>query len=250
VKTDWDYTELARHYASRPDYAPAAIDAILVRAGIGAGAKACDIGAGSAHLTIPLLERGLVVEAVEPNAEMRRLGQSRTQRFPQVHWFEGTGEATGRPDGAYAIVTFGSSFNVTDRPKALQETARLLRPRGWFACLWNHRDLDDPLQAAVEALIRTKVPEYGYGARREDQTEVIAASGLFEPSEPFEGRVTHRVDREIWIEAWRSHATLARQAGARMDEVVQAITDYVRAACETEMPVPYVTRGWIAQRRR
>jgi len=249
MKTEWDYTELARTYGSRPDYAPAAVDAIVERSGVKPGDRVCDIGAGSAHLSIPLLERGLVVDAVEPNDEMRKLGMSRSQRFDKVQWFEGAGEATGRPGDTYALVTFGSSFNVTDRPRALKETVRLLRPRGWFACLWNHRDLDDPLQKGVEELIRGMVPEYGYGTRREDQTEVIAASGLFEPAIPFEGRVTHRVDREIWIEAWRSHATLARQAAARTAEIVDKIAAYVRERSGAEMPVPYVTRGWMARRR-
>jgi hypothetical protein len=189
------------------------------------------------------------VDAVEPNAEMRKLGRSRTQSFDNVRWYEGTGEATGRPSGVFGLVTFGSSFNVTDRQHALTETARLLKPMAWFACLWNHRDLDDPLQSQVEAEIRSFVPEYGYGARREDQTEIIAASGLFEPAVAFDGRVVHTVDRETWIEAWRSHATLSRQAGHRMDTVVDAIADLVRGKSESEMKVPYVTRGWVARRR-
>ena len=36
---------------------------------------------------------------------------------------------------------------------------RILRHRGWFACVWNHRDLEDPLQAEVETLIRARIPD-------------------------------------------------------------------------------------------
>lgn len=249
MKVEWDYTCLAQAYLKRPDYSRQAIDAILARAGMAAGERVCDIGAGVAHLTIPLLERGLVVDAVEPNEAMRSLGRDRTAVFPAVSWHEGTGEATGREGGRYALVTFGSSFNVCDRTLALRETARLLRPEGWFACLWNHRDLEEPTQAAVEALIRRMVPGYAYGIRREDQSEVIAASGLFGPVEIIEGRVFHTVPVTDWVEAWRSHASLARQAGAARDAVVAAIDAFLAEKGETSLTVPYVTRAWMAQKK-
>ena len=147
---EWDYSDLAAAYAKRPDYADAAIDRVLAMAGLGAGAAALDVGAGVGHLTITLVERGLNVTAVEPNLAMRERGRTRTAPWPDVRWGEGTGEDTGMGDDAFDLVTFGSSFNVTDRARALGETARVLKPRGWFACLWNHRDLDDPTQSAIE----------------------------------------------------------------------------------------------------
>ena len=168
MKTNWDYTSLAESYVKRPDYAGTAIDWIVETAGIGRGAKVCDVGAGVAHLTIMLAERGLDVVAVEPNDAMRALGIKRTERFSNVRWFEGTGEKTGQPDATFDLVTFGSSFNVTDRELALKETARILKPEGWFACMWNHRDLSDPLQSKIEAIIGSHVEGYSYGSRRED----------------------------------------------------------------------------------
>ena len=44
-------------------------------------------------------------------------------------------ENTGQSSGRFGLVTFGSSFNVCDREKALEETARILKPGGWFACV-------------------------------------------------------------------------------------------------------------------
>ena len=46
---------------------------------------------------------------------------------------------------SYHMTTFGSSFNVCDRQKALLESKRILVKEGWFACMWNHRDLEDPI---------------------------------------------------------------------------------------------------------
>lgn len=248
MKTEWDYTSLAEAYLKRAEYAEDAVVRIVRTAGVKAGDPVCDVGAGVAHLTLPLAKRGLQVTAVEPNDEMRRLGGQRTNAMPNVRWHEGTGEMTGQEPGRFALVTFGSSFNVTNRSAALKETVRILRPGGWFACLWNHRDLEDPIQARIEAAIKALVPGYDYGTRREDQTEVIAASGLFGDVVQFDGRVLHRQSREDCIGAWRSHATLQRQAGKAFDAVVAAITRVVEAE-GPEFDVPYTTRVWMANAR-
>ena len=47
--------------------------------------------------------------------------------------------------------------------------------------MWNHPDLDDPVQARIEPIIRSDNPEYEYGKRRQDPTRFINASGFFGP---------------------------------------------------------------------
>lgn len=247
MKTEWDYTSLAAAYVKRPDYSDQAIDRMLARARCGRGSSACDVGAGAAHLTVKLAQRGLEVRAVEPNDAMRAQGIGRTRGLKNVLWSEGTGEKTGQPPGSFDIVTFGSSFNVTDRPKALAETKRLLKPRGWFACMWNHRELGDPLQAAIEDTIRRHIPEYDYGARREDQTAVIMACGYAKAVEVIEGPILHRQSVADCIEAWRSHATLHRQAGGRFPSIIEDIARLVHATGTADLKIPYVTRIWAAQ---
>lgn len=249
MKTEWDYSTLADAYLKRPDYANAAIDAMLSIAGAEQGDAFCDVGAGVAHLTLMLAARGLDVVAVEPNDAMRANGIKRTADLNNVRWHEGTGEATGQTDQAFDMVTFGSSFNVCDRQQALKETARILKPRGWFACMWNHRYLEDPIQARIEAIIKDRVQGYGYGTRREDQTAVIDASALFGPVVHLDARVIHEQTIEECLEAWRSHATLERQAGAKFHEVISAIDDYLRSLDTASIQIPYSTNIWVAQLR-
>lgn len=248
MKTEWDYTALAQAYLKRADYAPEAIDQLLRLTGVSAGDRVCDVGAGAAHLTLPLLDRGLTVVAVEPNDAMRANGAARTAGR-NVEWIDGTGEHTGRSDREFALVTFGSSFNVTDRPAALKESARILRPQGWFACLWNHRDVDDPLQQKIEQAIRARIPQYEYGTRRDDQEAVISASGLFGPVSRIEGVIVHRQRIDDCLEAWRSHATLRRQAGSdeQFRRIVADIEMILARSGGAAIDVPYTTRVWAAQ---
>lgn len=249
MKTKWDYSQLAKAYVSRPNYSEAALNQMIQLANIEKGEAVCDVGAGVAHLTIPLLERGFQVVAVEPNDEMRLIGRERTNKWDGVSWFEGTGEETGQKDGAFSLVTFGSSFNVTDRECALRETARILRPNGWFACMWNHRDLENPLQKVVEEIIFSHVPSYSYGSRREDQTAVIKNSGLFADPTVIEASIVHLVPKDVWVEAWASHATLERQAGEKFEVIVEEIERYVDVNVPgDQIEVPYNTKIWVSQK--
>ncbi len=247
MKTEWDYTVLADAYLKRPDYAEAALDAMLAIAGVQVGAKICDVGAGVAHLTLPLARREFSVTAVEPNDAMRGNGIRRTADFSSVTWHEGTGEATGQPAGHFDMVTFGSSFNVCDRQQALRETARILKPRGWFACMWNHRHLDDPIQVRIENIIKNRVSEYGYGTRREDQTSVVEASSLFGPVVHLDSVVIHQQSVVECVEAWRSHATLQRQAGDKFEAIILEIEHYLTGLGQKSIDIPYSTNIWVAK---
>ena len=249
MKLEWDYTTLADAYLKRPDYADAAIDAMLSIAGARKGSKICDVGAGVAHLTLMLAARGIDVTAVEPNDVMRANGMIRTKELKNVRWREGTGEQTGEPSQSFDMVTFGSSFTVCDRPLALKETARILKPRCWFACMWNHRELEDPIQRQIELIIRTRIKGYDYGPRREDQTSVIDDSGLFGPVVHLGAHIVHEQAIADCVEAWRSHATLQRQAGATFADIISSIEEYLQSLNTTRIKIPYTTIIWAAQVR-
>ena len=115
--------------------------------------------------------------------------------------------------------------------------------------MWYHRDLHDPLQHEIETYIKAKIPAYQYGSRRDDQTSIIAASGLFEDVHTVEANILHVVAKADWIEAWRSHATLQRQAGPQFDAIVEGIADIVDRMVGDTVAIPYVTRVWIARLR-
>ena len=246
-KPDWDYTDLAKSYVKRAPYAVETIDYILSKINATNGTKICDIGAGTGNLTYPLAERGTSVYAIEPNEAMHQIGQARTKDMSNVKWFSGTAEHTGQPDEKFDLVSFGSSFNVVDQPKALQETARLLKTNGWFVCLWNHRNLDDPIQQQIETLIKKAIDNYQYGSRRENQTEILESSRLFIDIESVEHSLIFHQSIADCVEAWRSHGTLQRQAGEKFDDIINLIEKYLNSLETLKIEVPYTTTCWLAQ---
>ncbi len=249
MKTEWDYSSLADAYLKRPDYSAQALEEIFSICGVKKGQDVCDIGAGVAHLTLHLANMGLNVVAVEPNDNMRANGMKRTAEMPNVSWVEANSHETKQEDGAFDFVTFGSSFNVADRGLAMQETYRILKPDCWFACMWNHRNLDDEIQNQIENIIKSHVDGYGYGSRREDQSEVIKNSEIFTDVQYIEGPIEHQMTIKDCVEAWRSHGTVQRQAGDKFNSVINEIENYLQSLSVSSIMVPYTTRAWIAKRK-
>jgi SAM-dependent methyltransferase len=248
-RLEWDYTALADAYLARPGYAEAALDRIAEVTGLPPHAPVLDAGAGAGHLTLQLARRGWDVLALEPNPAMRAHGERRTRSLPNVRWADGLMEDTGLPAGRFSACTFGSSFGVADYTATLRESARVLADGGWFACLFNRRAFDDPLQAEIEAFVKSELPDFAYGPRRADQAPIVAAPGLFEPAVKIEARFVHTTPAQDWVEAWRSHGTLHRQAGLRFTEIIEGIGAIVARSGSATLQVPYVTEAWVARRR-
>lgn len=241
---DWDYTAQAAHYEARAPYHEGTLATAVALGAPGQG-RAVDIGAGTARLTRMLAAAGYAVDAVEPNPAMRAVG--RRLAPPGVRWHDAVGEHLPLPHAAFEIAAFASSFNVVAAGAALDEAARVLRGGGALLVLWNHRRLDDPLQAAVEAAIRAVLPGFDPGARRADPAPVLDAHPAFERARHAVLPLLHATTPAAFVDGFRAHATLARQAGGRMPEVLAAIAALVEG--RDELHVPFETRLWVARRR-
>lgn len=241
----WDYTNRAATYDARAAYSDAALDKLIRAMGCRPWEPVADIGAGTGKLTILLLDRSLTVIAIEPNDAMRELG-IRNTTGRAVTWAKADMHHTGIDDSSVAHAFFGSSFNVADQQVTLKEVARILKQNGSFTCMWNHRDLTDPLQAEIENIFKREVPNYNYGKRREDPTADIEESKLFGPINHIKERFLASLPAQDWVSAWSSHATVARQVGEqKMAEIVAEIGRLVGDA--KGVTVPYTTVIWYAQ---
>ncbi|GAA2758571.1 class I SAM-dependent methyltransferase [Actinopolymorpha rutila] len=99
--------------------------------------RVLDLAAGTGKLTEVVRGLGMDAVAVEPDAAMLA---ELSRRLPDVPAFTGTAEAIPAPDGAFDAVVVGQAFHWFDRDRALAEIARVLRPGGVLAALWNLHD--------------------------------------------------------------------------------------------------------------
>lgn len=196
-----------------------------------------------------LLERGCKVVAVEPNDAMREIGIERTKN-QNIEWIRAIGiESTLKPK-CFDWVTFGSSFNVMDRTLALKESHRILKDDGYFSCMWNHRDLNDPIQEIAEEIIIDLAPKYQRGIRREDQRPIIEShKNLFDNIIYIEQDFYFHQNIENYINAWKSvknpYWNLETKEG---EELFNKISYQMKHKLPSEFKIKYTTRCWSAKK--
>jgi SAM-dependent methyltransferase len=99
--------------------------------------RVADVGAGTGILSRLLERLGHDVVAVEPDDQMRaRLAEM----SPGIAALAGTAEELPLPDRSVDAVVVGQAYHWFDPDRAHREVARVLRPSGVFAVLWNDPD--------------------------------------------------------------------------------------------------------------
>ena len=163
----------AEEYESgRPGYAEAALDAV----GLPPDAVVLDLAAGTGKLTRQLVPRFARVVAVEPLARMRAVLE---RVVPAAETLSGGADAIPLENDAVDAVFVAEAFHWFANAATLAELARVLRPRGTLAILFNQpdRDFEPPLPEAFWEAYRA--------AAIEKPPEQTVSSGLWKA--PFPG---------------------------------------------------------------
>lgn len=155
----------------RPGYPPEAIRLAVGdthEVGDAGNFTVLDLGAGTGKLTAALVENGWKVIAVEPDAAM--LSALRAAA-PQATALAGSAEQIPLPDASVDVIAVGQAMHWFDLDTALPEMARVLRPAGRLAALWNVDDVSHPFTAAFQReRDRTVRPVGGATGRSERPT--------------------------------------------------------------------------------
>ena len=233
----------AAHYdRARPTYPPDVIAwALGPDVGPGRG-SVVDVGAGTGLLTRVLVPLAGEVLPVEPDPLMRAQLAAAT---PGVVPRDGAAESIPVPDASVDAVVSGQAYHWFDPEAANAEAARVLRPGGHFAAVWNIRDEDVPWVAELSDLIEQKA--------RADRRDLRNWPGAdfgpaFGPVERFAGghRMPMDADALVQLVASRSYYLVASEA--RRAELVTRVRG-LAAGLPPAFEMPYVTVAYRARRR-
>ena len=199
-----------------------------------------DVGAGTGKLTRALVAHGQRVVAVEPLDEMRA---ELVAAVPGVRAVAGSAEAIPAPDASADVVTSAQAFHWFDHARALPEIARVLRPGGRLALVWNSRDDRDPWMARLSAIIGNETIE------ESDVIPVIDASGLFECVETASFVFEQYRDRDGLLDLVLSRSYLAKLPSAEREPVLEEVGSYYdETATDGGVRLAYVTECFRALR--
>jgi SAM-dependent methyltransferase len=165
----------------RPSYPPELVRCLRDRAGLDRNCSVADIGSGTGILTTLLLPVAGRVYAVEPNAAMRTAAEHALRSHSGFTSVTGTAESTTLAPASVDLVTAGQAFHWFDPRASRAEFARILKPGGRVALIWNERlTTATPFLTAYDRLLRTLSDDYN----QVNHTRIDAAAigGFFAPS--------------------------------------------------------------------
>jgi SAM-dependent methyltransferase len=131
---------------ARPSYPGEAIRWMLGDAPL----DVVDLGAGTGIFSRAVVGLGHEVTAVDHDAEMLERLAATTEGITTI---EGKAEAIPLPDASADAVVAAQAFHWFDNDDARAEIARVLRPGGAFAPIWNIRDESVAWVATLSTLI-------------------------------------------------------------------------------------------------
>jgi SAM-dependent methyltransferase len=240
IDTIGRFDDRARDYVRyRPTYPAGAIDAILQDLPAAASLTAADIGAGTGISARLLGDRGVHVIAVEPGSAMRGAAEP----HPHVTWIAARAESIGLRAESVHLVVCAQAFHWFASAAAVAEFARVLKPGGRLAIMWNRRSKTDPLTAGYRQAIldvggETAAERMGF------DVAIVTASEHFAPVERLAFPNEQPLDLEGLVGRARSASYVPKtgEAGDRLRELLRELhgrhadaNGVVRLIYETEV---------------
>ena len=197
-----------------------------------------ELGAGTGKLTRQLVDAGHAVFATDPDEAMLEVLR---ERVPEVSARSATAEDIPANDRSVDVVVVAQAFHWFDHEVALAEIARVLKPGGHLALVWNSRDERIPWVRKMGDLL---------GRQDLDTTssEHLVHSDLFGFMEETTFKHWQEVNRETVIDLARSRSSFfvmsEDEREAHLEDVRAFYADYGRGM--DGMQIPYVTRCYRA----
>jgi len=194
-------------------------------------ATVLEVGAGTGKLTRQLVDLGHDVHATEPAEEMLEILR---RNLPDTRSTQASAEELPVPDRSVDVVIAAQSFHWFDLERAMPEMARVLRPGGHLALVWNLRNEKIPWVRKLGAVIGNQE------LLAKDIADPLVHSGLFgfveDASFPFWQDVNRETIQDMALS--RSNIALldddAREA--KLAEVLALYDDYGRGMDGMRLP--------------
>ena len=228
----------------RPSYPPEAVTFLGGVLGFGPASTVVDVAAGTGKLTRSLIPEAGTVLAVEPVAAMRAV---LAELVPLARPVAGAAEALPLATGSVDAVVVAQAFHWFRVAEALAEAARVLRPGGGLAMLWNDRDETVPWVARLSELVRwhdRPVPGY----HSVDWVAAVAADGGFEPLQRRQFRLDQELDVSTLVDRVLSTSYVAAWPEHRRQQLAGEVADLVADQPERFI-LPYRTDVFWCRRR-
>src|SRR5580704_9737029 len=229
------FDRMVELYARARPPAPAEVFHALA-AYVPSPADALEIGCGPGNASLPLLERGFRIHAVELGENLAAFARERLAAFPFTVEVGKLEDASLQP-ASVDLVVCSSAFHWLDRERALRQVVKVLKPGGALALIWGSAlgtAEDNRVDEAIQAAYRAHAPEISRENtdRMSGWVDEIGNSVRDTPElRDYEERLfpqVHLFDRQRYVDTlatFSDHATLPAERRARLFEAIGQIID-------------------------
>ncbi|WP_148573756.1 class I SAM-dependent methyltransferase [Nocardioides caldifontis] len=197
-----------------------------------------ELGAGTGKFTDLLVRLGHDVLATDPDDEM--LSHLRL-RHPDVRTATAPAEAVPVATRSVDTVVAAQAFHWFDSDAALREAARMLKPEGRIALVWNEPDTRIPWVRKLAALIGRQEVDA-------DPTDILVASKRFGFVEETTFRHWQPLRRQQLLDLVRSRSNVATMDPMAQERLLRKVDELFDAYDRGPdgLLLPYVTRCYRA----
>ena len=200
----------------RPGYPPDAVDWLVPPR----ATRVADVGAGTGKLTGSLLQRGLVVDAVEPDPAMLAVLR---RGHPDAVPHQASADALPLSEHSVDAILVADAWHWFPHAAAMDEVCRVLRPGGWLGLVWNTPAPVEPWEFELVGID----PDHHGGSE-------LSAPGL--PSAPEETAYfpwTWEVTPDQWCAYLATNSAVAAMEPAERKQHLDRAHAVVARVCET-----------------
>jgi SAM-dependent methyltransferase len=230
----------ADYETARPSYPPDAVDWLRDVLRLDKANRVCDLAAGTGKLTRLLAPSLAGLFAIEPVAGMRATFGA---LLPDVPVVAGTAEALPIATGTLDAVTVAQAFHWFDFDAAVAELARVLRPGGRLALVWNARDRSvewvDQVWSIMDR-VEKRAPWRDHEHWRDSAQRAMPGFGPLHEAE-FRHEQSLAPDDVVRRVASVSHVAVLPDAerAAVLDEVRRVVATHPGTAGRDTVAIPY-----------
>ena len=232
--------EAGTYERTRPTYPAAAVDWLCDALRLAPGVLLADLAAGTGKFTRLLEPTGATIVAVEPVEGMWRKLRDASPGVPIV---AGAAETLPLASASVDAVTVAQAFHWFDAEAAFRELARVVKPGGRVAIVWNARDRSVAWVDEVWAIMdrfEKEAPWRDHDAWRESALGDRPGFG------PLHQETFHHeqvLPPDLVVERFRGVSHIAAlppdQGEVVLDEVRQVLSTHPDAVGKPELAIPY-----------
>jgi SAM-dependent methyltransferase len=222
----------------RPSYPRALFDRIAADCRLTDTSVVAEIGSGTGIFARCLLDSGVgKLIGVEPNAKMRAAAEAALGGESRFTSLDGSAENTGLTTASIDLVAAAQAFHWFDPPRARAEFARILKPGGLVALVWNQRS-DTPLNREWAEMLERFAPDYA-NVREQDRAEPSKIRSFFAPQAP--RSATFPNEQRLDEEGLRGRLTSSSYAPAKGSASYDAALDRTSEIFHRHAQLGFVT---------